>query len=205
MAKEILPNASHNTKPLYDDNGSHRLGYFLSLPQSKLPPSTITPPMLLPWPPKNLVALCTTICAPCSIGRHKYGEAKVLSTMSGMPASLAISAMAAMSMTMPPGLARLSIWMALVFGVSAAFMAAGSVASAQLTFQPNFLKLSPNWLIEPPYNWLAAKNSSPDSNNVCMMTNCAAWPEATANAAVPPSNAATRSSSTAWVGFMIRV
>jgi hypothetical protein len=33
----------------------------------------------------------------------------------------------------------------------------------------------------------------------------AAWPEASASAAIPPSSAATRSSSTLDVGFMIRV
>ena len=33
----------------------------------------------------------------------------------------------------------------------------------------------------------------------------AAWPEATARAATPPSSAATRSSNTPLVGFMIRV
>jgi hypothetical protein len=33
----------------------------------------------------------------------------------------------------------------------------------------------------------------------------AAWPEASASAATPPSSAAIRSSSTAVVGFMMRV
>jgi hypothetical protein len=33
----------------------------------------------------------------------------------------------------------------------------------------------------------------------------AAWPDATSRAPVPPSSAATRSSTTAWVGFMMRV
>ena len=36
-------------------------------------------------------------------------------------------------------------------------------------------------------------------------SNCAACPEAAASAAVPPSSAATRASSTACVGFMMRV
>ena len=34
---------------------------------------------------------------------------------------------------------------------------------------------------------------------------CAAWPLDVARAPMPPSSAATRSSNTAWVGFMIRV
>ena len=38
----------------------------------------------MPWPPMNLVAEWTTIVAPQSIGRQRYGVAKVLSTMSGM-------------------------------------------------------------------------------------------------------------------------
>ena len=38
----------------------------------------------------NLVAEWTTMSAPCSIGRQRYGEAKVLSIISGTPASCAI-------------------------------------------------------------------------------------------------------------------
>ena len=33
----------------------------------------------------------------------------------------------------------------------------------------------------------------------------AAWPEATASAATPPSREATRCSKASWVGFMMRV
>lgn len=39
----------------------------------------------------NFVSECTTTSAPCSIGRNKYGEAIVLSTMSGKPCLRAIS------------------------------------------------------------------------------------------------------------------
>ena len=46
----------------------------------------------------------------------------VLSTMSGMPASLAISPSASRSEMTPPGLARLSQKIALQFGVSAFFL-----------------------------------------------------------------------------------
>ena len=53
--------------------------------QSNLPPSTIRPPIDVPWPPMNLVAECTTTSAPHSIGRSKYGVASVLSTISGIP------------------------------------------------------------------------------------------------------------------------
>ena len=37
--------------------------------QSKRPPSTMTPPMAMPWPPIHLVMECITISAPSSIGR----------------------------------------------------------------------------------------------------------------------------------------
>ena len=36
--------------------------------QSKVPPSTITPPIELPWPPMYLVIECTTMSAPCLTG-----------------------------------------------------------------------------------------------------------------------------------------
>ena len=39
--------------------------------QLKVPPSTIRPPIELPWPPRNLVSECTTMSAPCSIGLHR--------------------------------------------------------------------------------------------------------------------------------------
>ena len=55
------------------------------------PDSTTTPPMLVPCPPMNLVAEWTTMSAPHSIGRHRYGVAKVLSIISGAPCSCAIA------------------------------------------------------------------------------------------------------------------
>ena len=53
--------------------------------QAYVPPSTITPPIDVPWPPMNFVAEWITMCAPCSNGRHRYGVAKVLSIISGSP------------------------------------------------------------------------------------------------------------------------
>src|SRR5688572_20532518 len=41
--------------------------------------------MVVPWPPRNLVAECTTMSAPCSNGLMRFGVAIVLSTMSGVP------------------------------------------------------------------------------------------------------------------------
>ena len=42
-----------------------------------------TPPITSPWPPRYLVALCSTSRAPCSAGRWSTGVAKVLSASSG--------------------------------------------------------------------------------------------------------------------------
>ena len=55
-------------------------GVFIGMSvHGNLPLSTMMPPMEVPWPPRNLVAEWTTISAPCSIGRQRYGEAMVLS------------------------------------------------------------------------------------------------------------------------------
>ncbi len=39
--------------------------------QLNVPASTTMPPILVPWPPKNLVAECTTMSAPHSMGRQR--------------------------------------------------------------------------------------------------------------------------------------
>jgi hypothetical protein len=38
------------------------------------PESMTTPAMVVPCPPIHLVALCTTMSAPCSIGRIRYPD-----------------------------------------------------------------------------------------------------------------------------------
>ena len=81
--------------------------------QSKLPPSTTTPPIEVPWPPIHLVAEWMTMSAPCSIGWVSSG-ANVLSTMSGTPWAWATSAIAAMSWTSRRGLPIVSKKTALV-------------------------------------------------------------------------------------------
>src|SRR5262249_46828352 len=106
--------------------------------------------MELPWPPRNLVSECTTMSAPQSIGLQRYGVAKVLSTISGTPALLAILAIASISVMTPPGLAIDSMKIALVFGLTARSNVAMSSGSAHTTFQPKFLNAGLNWLIEPP-------------------------------------------------------
>ena len=74
----------------------------------------------------------------------------MLSTTRGTFARLATAAMAATSMTMPPGLARASMKIALVLSVTRASKAAGSAGSAHFTCQPKRLKAWLNWLMEPP-------------------------------------------------------
>ena len=69
----------------------------------------------------------TTMSAPHSIGRHRYGVASVLSTISGMPASCAISRDRVDIDDDAAGLARLSTKIALHFGVSARRKFSGSL------------------------------------------------------------------------------
>ena len=64
------PKLSHHETPPYEGTGSVIVGN-LPLPQLNFPDSTITPPKVVPWPPKNFVAECRTISAPYSIGRTK--------------------------------------------------------------------------------------------------------------------------------------
>ena len=71
--------------PWYDGSGSVNSGNRPDAFQSNLPESTRMPPMEVPWPPMNFVAEFTTMSAPHSIGRHRAGEALVLSMMSGTP------------------------------------------------------------------------------------------------------------------------
>src|SRR5690242_9043756 len=127
------------------------LGNFaFCLNQSNFPESTTQPPIELPLPERYLVVECTTMSAPHSNGRHSHGVASVLSTMSGTPAALATAAMGSRSITMPPGLARLSTKIARVLSLTAFLKEAGSSGSQKTAFQANFLKLCFIWLIEPP-------------------------------------------------------
>src|SRR5699024_12538882 len=59
----------------------------ISVMISSLP--TATPAMTSPCPFKYLVALCTTMSQPKSIGRCKYGDENVLSTTTGILCSFA--------------------------------------------------------------------------------------------------------------------
>ena len=68
----------------------------------------------------NLVAECTTMSAPCSIGLHNTGVATVASTTSGTPASWATVASPARSAISPDGLAITSAYTSRVRSVIAA-------------------------------------------------------------------------------------
>ncbi len=79
-----------------------------------------TPPVASEWPPRYLVAECSTRSAPCSSGRHTTGGARVESTTSSAPWRCAISARAGRSATAVVGLASVSAYTILVSGRSAA-------------------------------------------------------------------------------------
>ena len=68
----------------------------------------MTPAIAVPWPPRYLVAECTTMSAPVLERRIRYGVATVLSTISGTPAAWATRAIAGTSRTSFIGLAIVS-------------------------------------------------------------------------------------------------
>src|SRR5579883_3041188 len=60
-------------------------------------------------PIRNFVVECITISAPSSIGRCKYGDINVLSTLISIPCSWQMSATARMSVSVISGLVGVSI------------------------------------------------------------------------------------------------
>ena len=90
--------------------------------------------------------------APHSIGRHRYGVAKVLSTTRGSSCSCAIDARASMSSTLPPGLPIVSPKNAFVFGWTAWRHASGSSGSTQVTSMLSLRSRCLNWFTVPPYS-----------------------------------------------------
>ena len=170
--------------------------------QSKVPESTMAPPIALPWPDRNLVVECTTISAPCWIGWHKNGVAIVLSINKGIPTDLAIELSALISETTPPGFASDSPNIALTLEpLAASSTHVRSSKSTNLQFQLNFLNVFPNWVIEPPYNFVEAINVSPGSIIGKSARSWAECPEAVHVAPLPFSREDIFSSKTAVVGF----
>ena len=88
--------------------------------------------------------------APCSMGRHRYGVARVASTISGSPAAWATSARPAMSATALEGLEITSANTSLVAGVMAAAKAAGSRPGTNVVSTPNRRSVTSSWVIVPP-------------------------------------------------------
>ena len=99
----------------------------------KRPLSTMMPPIVVPWPPMNLVSECTTISAPYSIGLSRIGVATVLSTIRRNAGACANGASASMSQMLPAGLPTLSQNTALVFSSMSRSMASGASDSAKRT------------------------------------------------------------------------
>ena len=160
--------------------------------------------MLVPWPPMNLVAEWITMSAPHSIGRHRYGVANVLSTISGNSWAWATVASASMSRTLLAGLPIVSPKNALVFGWIASLHAARSSGSTHVSSTFILRSMCLNWFTVPPYRADDETTWSPGSSSVNSAAACAAIPLANATPPTPPSRFATRSSNTATVGFMIR-
>jgi hypothetical protein len=107
------------------------------LPQSKLPPSTITPPIDVPWPPMNLVREWITTLAPCEIGLTRYGVGSVLSMTSGMPSALPIAETSSNGKVSSLGLPTDSPKNAFVLSVTARRKFSGSLGSTNLTVMPS--------------------------------------------------------------------
>ena len=92
------------------------------------------------WPPKYFVALCTTISAPNSSGRCRYGVMNVLSTIVKMLCFFAIAATPARSVTVKSGFAGLSTKNALTSGVIFDSSVSRFVVSSMEYVMPRFLK-----------------------------------------------------------------
>ncbi len=108
-------------------------------PKSKVPLSVIDPPIELPWPPRNLVRLCTTMSAPHSIGRIRYGEGTVLSIISGTPSAWATPATPSMSKMSFFGLGMVSPKKHLVLSRTAErHCSRSSGSSMNVTSMPSF-------------------------------------------------------------------
>ena len=101
-------------------------------------------------PLRDLVALVMTTSAPCSRGRKLIGDAKVLSTSSANPYSLAIEATGTGSTTRITGLVGDSKKMARVVFRMARRQARGWVGSTYVTAIPNRSSSSSNNRRVPP-------------------------------------------------------
>ena len=94
------------------------------------------PPITSECPPKNLVAECTTMCAPSASGRCRIGDIIVESIESSTPRDDSSAASARMSVMRIIGLDGDSMCTILVAGESAAASARTSVVLTKRTVTP---------------------------------------------------------------------
>ncbi len=152
-------------------------------------------------PPKNFVALWTTMSAPRSSGFWKYGDMNVLSTMRRIPCLFAISAIFRMSVTRIIGLVGVSMNSARVLS----FMKSSGFSVEQsmwLNEMPFFSLILSNSRMLPPYMSDSVTMWSPGRNN-SIIAEIAAIPDEKATAPAPPSKEATIFSACSLVGFCI--
>ncbi len=121
-----------------------------SAAKSNVPRSTTTPPSDVPCPPRNFVAECTTMSAPWSFARCRYGVATVASITSGTPAACAMSATARTSSTCAMGFVTDSANSARVVGRMAAAHASRSSWSTNVTSMPQSANVSCSRSTVPP-------------------------------------------------------
>ncbi len=98
----------------------------------------------------NLVAEWNTMSAPRVRGRQSTGEAKVLSIISGIFAWWAMSAMAGMSKTSPPGLPMVSPSTSRVSGLMALANPSWSRGLTKVVSMPKRGNVRPSMLRVPP-------------------------------------------------------
>ena len=96
------------------------------------------------------MAECKTMLAPCSMGLHRYGVAKVASTTRGKLWALATPANASKSATAPDGLPIISVYKNRVFSSILLAKLSGFSSSTNLASIPKFLKVTPNMVSVPP-------------------------------------------------------
>ena len=97
----------------------------------------MAPPIDVPWPPMNFVSECTTMSAPHSNGRIRYGVGIVLSSTSGMPSAWATAETPSMSNTSFFGFESVSPKNSFVVGRTAArHWSRSSGSSTNVTSMP---------------------------------------------------------------------
>ena len=165
-------------------------------------------PRDLPVPGRKLAgvhfAMEITMSAPKANGCCSTGVQKQLSTASSAPHCFATVAIAAMSEISVSGLDGVSRKNSFVFGRTAAFHSATSVADTYVVSTPNFLMMLLNRLIVAPNTLRDATMWSPALSSPITQANIADMPDAVAIHCSAPSIAARRSSNIVTVGLVKR-